>query len=74
MRVTIVKVDNKVRKDGQSHNIDLSDLDENIHAIQWYGSSGEVEYVDASGARNETITSFTPYQKYVDACNDGNKA
>ena len=40
---------------------------------------GEIEYIDESQTdivhvRNETITDFSPYQKYVDACNDGNKA
>jgi hypothetical protein len=82
MIVTIMKTDKVVVKDGVTHTeIDTSDLPESVHAIQWNGSSGDVEHVDVSKlpneivhVRNETITSFTPYQKYVDACNDGNKA
>ena len=47
--------------------------------MQWYDTTGEIEYIDESQTdivhvRNETITDFSPYQKYVDACNDGNKA
>ena len=82
MIVTIMKNDGVVVKDGETHiEIDTSDLPGSVHVIQWTGSSGEVEHVDTSKlpheiihVRNETITDFSPYQKYVDACNDGNKA
>tara|TARA_R110002020_G_scaffold172416_1_gene362778 strand:+ start:1639 stop:1890 length:252 start_codon:yes stop_codon:yes gene_type:complete len=80
MRVTIVKQDETVTKDGVSHiEIDMSDLPNNVHAIQWYDTVGDVEYIDETQSeivhiRNEEITDFSPYQKYVDACNDENRA
>ena len=82
MIVTIMKNDGVVVKDGETHiEIDTSDLPETVHAIQWNGSSGEVEHVDASKLpnqivhlKNEKITDFSPYQKYVDACTDENRA
>ncbi len=80
MRVTIFKKDKIVAKDGVAHDIGnvMSDLSSSIHCVQWYDTTGEIEYIDESQTdivhvRNETITDFSPYQKYVDACNDGNK-
>lgn len=77
MRVTIFKEGTVVSKDGVGYNIGnaMSDLATNIHCIQWYDTTGEVEYIDETQAdivhvRNETITDFSPYQKYVDACTD----
>jgi len=82
MIVSIIKDDKVVVKDGDTHvGIDTSDLPETVHAIQWNGSSGEVEHIDASKLpnqivhlKNEKITDFSPYQKYVDACTDENRA
>ena len=81
MRVTIFKEDTTVSKDGVGHDIEnvMSDLPTNIHCVQWYDTVGEIEYIDETKLpvinhiRNEVITDFSPYQKYVDACNDGNK-
>ena len=81
MKVTIMKTDKIVVKDGVAHTeIDTSDLPSNVGVIQWYDTKGDIEYIDETKLpvictiRNEAITSFSPYQKYVDACNDGNKA
>lgn len=81
MKVTIMKTDKVVVKDGVTHTeIDTSDLPSNVSVIQWYDTEGDIEYIDETKLpaictiKNETITSFSPYQKYVDACNDGNKA
>jgi hypothetical protein len=71
MRVVIVAEDSRVSVEGQSEKVDLSTLDEDIHVIQWYGTVGEVEYkndyVANTKKRNDRITDFAPYQKYVDA-------
>jgi hypothetical protein len=45
MKLTIVADDNAVGIDGEFFSpLDLTGLDPNIHAVQWYGEYGEVEY------------------------------
>jgi hypothetical protein len=77
MYIAILKDDNRVNVDGESHTVDLSALPADFHALQWSGTKGEVEYrmvnCEHCGGRNkkgnEFITDLTPYQKYVDAWN-----
>lgn len=72
MRLTIIRNDNTVIVDGVGYNtIDLSALDPDIHAIQWYDSEGEIEWkhpnkVGAAIVENERITDITPFQWCVD--------
>ena len=80
MRVSISVIDKTVVKDKECfENIDMSGIPSNISAIQWYDTEGEIEYIDETklpviwAVRNETITDFSPYQKYVDACTDENR-
>ena len=49
--------------DGESvENVPLTNnLDDNIHAVQWYYDKGEAEYTD----HNEDITDFSPYNKFM---------
>jgi hypothetical protein len=50
MRVTIIVEENRVNVEGQSETVDCSSLmAEDVHAVQWYGTSGEVEYFNAPG-------------------------
>jgi hypothetical protein len=69
--VTIVPIDNKVVVEGQLEIVDLSTLDEEIHAVQWYGTVGEVEYkhdyINNTRKPNDRIEDFSPYQRFVDA-------
>ena len=46
MRLSIIPVDSTVIKDGVARQIDftLISLPANVHALQWAGSSGEIEY------------------------------
>lgn len=74
MRITIVADDGAVGVDGEFiSGLDLSSLDPTIHAVQWYGEYGEVEYKATfadgviSKPGNETITDVAPYQFVVDA-------
>lgn len=70
MRVTIIPEDGFVSVDGEGyHDLDLSFMLSDIHAVQWYDTEGEVEYKDNRGraTRNETITDLTPYQPALDA-------
>jgi len=63
MNVCIVKEDKVVMVDGEDMNFDFV-LPSNVWAIQWNGSTGEIEFND--GTPNETITDFTTYQSLVD--------
>jgi hypothetical protein len=75
MRLTIIPSDNFVLVDGVARTVDCSAIPANVHAVQWNGTSGEVEYktltCDHCGVRsrkaNDAITSIEPYQKIVDA-------
>ena len=66
MNVCIVKEDKVVMVDGEGMNFDFV-LPTNVWAIQWNGSTGEIEFND--GTPNEAITDFTAYQYLVDAYN-----
>lgn len=69
MRATIMRIDNKVFIDGEALDVDCSLMSEHIHAVQWYGSYGEVEYsADSRGvvAPSLRITDFSPFQHYID--------
>lgn len=70
MRVTIIPEDGFVSVDGKGYgSLDLSFMESDIHALQWYDTDGEVEYQDDRGraTRNEQITDLTPYQPALDA-------
>jgi len=63
MNITIVKEDRVVAIDGEGINFDF-DLPANVWAIQWDGTTGEIEFTD--GTPNEVITDFTAYQPLVE--------
>lgn len=70
MQVTIVADDGVVIVNGQALPVDLSQLDANIHAVQWTGSAGWIEFKpDADGNRqlNEKFTDLARFQQFVDA-------
>ncbi len=69
MRVSIIKEDCTVVKDGTAiTDLDLSSLPSEFHALQWDGSSGDLETKDADGNPvNTAITDLSPYQWCVDA-------
>ena len=76
MRLTIVADDSAVGVDGEFLSpLNLSQLDASIHAVQWYGEYGEVEYKTQLGngalvkPANRLITDVTPYRFAVDAWN-----
>ena len=60
-RITIINNGNgtvDVNLNGETvFQIPTTNLDSNIHAVQWYGDHGEVEYSD----RNEDITDFSEF-------------
>jgi hypothetical protein len=69
MRISIIKDDGTVVKDGTSYtDLDLSALPSEFHAMQWYDTKGDVESKDADGNPvNTAITDLSPYQWCVDA-------
>jgi hypothetical protein len=76
MKFTIVADDHCVGVEGEYFSpLDLSQLNPTIHAVQWYGEYGEVEYKNRfeNGAivkpANVLITDVTPYQFAVDVWN-----
>ena len=66
MKITIIPSDNTIGIDGDfllSIQQDISWIPENIHAVQWYNTWGEVEYTD--GSPNERIEELGIYQQAV---------
>jgi len=76
MRLTIIADDGAVGVDGEFFpQLYLPQLDASIHAVQWYGEYGEVEYKTRieDGVlvkpANVLITDVASYQFAVDAWN-----
>lgn len=71
MKVTIIPEDRWIRRDGTQSNLpDWSFDDANIHAIQWDGAKGEIEYNGTPKRRNDSFTSsaiIAPYLAALDA-------
>jgi hypothetical protein len=71
MRVTIIPADNQVYVDGKCRTVDCSALPPDIHAIQWDGTRGHVEFRNGSSPEdfrpNRVITDFAPFQNLIDA-------
>lgn len=62
MRLSIIADDGAVGVDGEFFSeLDLSALDPNIHAVQWYGEYGEVEFK----TRFEDGKLFHPGNQYI---------
>ena len=69
MRATIIPVDGFVSVDGEGYSqLDLSFMHASIHAIQWYGTEGEIERKDTQGSVvvNEKITDAAVIQTALD--------
>lgn len=72
MKVTIVPDDGVVVVDGVAFgNLDLSFIDQSVHAVSWDGSRGEVQVKESDGriVRNDVIESFSGFQPAIDAWN-----
>jgi hypothetical protein len=70
MQLTIIADDGVVIVNGKPLPVDLSQLDASIHAVQWTGATGWVEFKpDENGDRqlNAKFTDLAPYQQFVDA-------
>jgi hypothetical protein len=70
MRLTIVPSDGIVVIDGKPQRVDCSGIAAlaGVHAVQWDGKQGHVEYVNESGREfksNKTIASISSFQEVV---------
>ena len=62
--LTIVKDDKFVSVDGEGLTLDAVVLASNVHAVQFDGTNGHIEYND--GTLNEAITSISDYSTITD--------
>jgi hypothetical protein len=70
MKLIIIPSDNTVIVNGVSaHDLDLSFIPSNVHAVQWYGDHGEIEIEDEYGrmVANQPIHSIDQFQAAIDA-------
>lgn len=69
-RITIINNDNgtvDVMLNGENlQNVPTTNLDSLIHAVQWYGDHGEIEYND----HNEEITDFSQFDSILEERNE----
>lgn len=73
MRVTIVPEDGFVSVDGFGiSGIDMASIDSNIHAVQWYGTSGEIERKNELGriVSNESFDSMNQFFSVIALYNE----
>jgi hypothetical protein len=65
-RVTVVPSDVVCTIDGVSMvGVDMSSLPANLHAMQWYGTWGEEEYMDRPTRRMEPNVRITSLDSYA---------
>jgi hypothetical protein len=71
MQFTLIVPDRTMAIDGEGYSIDVSSAPSGLHAVQWYETWGEEEWVDSRGrmVRNEEISSYSAYQWAIDAWN-----
>jgi hypothetical protein len=66
MRFTYVREDKVVGIDGKFLNIDNSSFDQEVDAIQWYETYGEIEFVNRQERSNETFENILYIQPLID--------
>ncbi|WAW10008.1 hypothetical protein NB640_12435 [Oxalobacter vibrioformis] len=68
-QITIVPENGLVMIDGRGfEGLDMTSLASNIHAVQWYGNSGEIEYkINAQGVKpaNTSFYSLDAYARII---------
>jgi hypothetical protein len=72
-KITIMRADNAVYVDGRAIEIDCNELPKFIHAIQWDGAKGQIEFdPDERGVRmsNVAFTDISPFMYLVDRWNE----
>lgn len=72
-RIIIIVEDSFCSIDGVGYNnIDMSSVNENIHAVQWFSTEGWIEFKESSEGKpkNESITSIDGFKKVLDSWNE----
>lgn len=72
MKMTIIPIDTVVAIDGVSFSgINMSSINPLIHAVQWHGSTGEIEWKNESGniVKNESINSIDQFSNLINQFN-----
>lgn len=65
MKLTIIRDMGLVHVDGRGHDeLDLSSVPAEVHAVQWDGTSGEIEYV-SNDVPNALITSLPSWAQAI---------
>jgi hypothetical protein len=65
MKLTIIRDMGLVHVNGRGHDeLDLSSVPAEVHAVQWGGASGEIEYV-SNDIPNESITSLPSWAESI---------
>lgn len=65
MKLTIIRDMGLVHVDGRGHDeLDLSSVPADVHAVQWDGSNGEIEYV-SNDVPNEAITALPSWAESI---------
>ncbi|WP_430735511.1 hypothetical protein [Halodesulfovibrio aestuarii] len=67
MNVTVIPADKFIQVDGVGFEPVEFEYDEGVHAIQWDGVNGHIEFVTSDGGVMTTPVSQMEVQPYVDA-------
>jgi hypothetical protein len=73
MKLTIIPSDNMVHIDGTALPVDCAAVADSqapgaeVHAVQWNGTAGWIEYGGDDRPPNRTITDIAQFQSVVDA-------
>ncbi len=67
MRFTYIKDDKVVGIGGKFLNIDNSTFDQEVDAIQWYETWGEIEFINRQERNNEKFEDISYIQSLIDA-------
>lgn len=67
MRITVVPSDNVITIDGETRHPVNPEWPEGLHAIQWDGESGKIEW----HGRQDHIEDFAIVQPYIDMFAEG---
>jgi hypothetical protein len=73
MKLTIIPSDNMVYVDGTALPVDCASVADSqapaaeVHAVQWNGTAGWIEYAGDDRPPNRTIAEITQFQPLIDA-------
>ena len=69
MRLTYIKSDKSIGIDGAFLTIDNSSFDQEVDAIQWYDTYGEIEFLNRQQRNNEIFEDINYIQPLIDLWN-----